>query len=171
MVVRSYVGGPADRAGAQPGDVVLEVAGRPVRTVADWNTALASVSVGGTLPVKVDRSGDRIELQIPAETFPFSLAPNIVFDLVGVEVTEITRALRRQLALRVDGVVVTGVRPGSPAARVGFRAGDVIAQVNNERVVRPEDFFQAVPKMLERDSVFLVVVRRNTAYHVTVDFT
>jgi len=89
---------------------------------------------------------------------------------VGVEITDITRALRRQLALRAEGVVVTGVRPGSPAHRVGFRAGDVISRVNNVRVAKEEDFFNAVPRMLERDSVLLVVVRRGAAYYVTVDF-
>jgi S1-C subfamily serine protease len=170
-VVRSYVGGPADRAGVQPGDLVLQVAGRQVRTAADWNTVLGAVQVGGHIGVKVNRSGAEMDLSIAAETFPFPLAPNIVFDLVGVEVTDITRALQRQLALRTEGVVVTGVRPGSPAHRVGFRAGDVIAQVNNVRITKEEEFFKTVPRMLERDSVLLVVVRRNAAYYVTVDFT
>jgi serine protease Do len=171
MVMRSYVEGPADRAGAQPGDVVLKMDGRPIQSVADWNTALGSIAVGTHVPVTVNRNGTEVVLSIAAETFPFPLAPNIVFELVGVEVTDITRALRRQLALRVQGVVVTGVRPGSPADRVGFRAGDVIAQVNNVRVTKEEEFFQAVPRMLERDSVLLVVVRRNTAYYVTVELT
>lgn len=171
MVVRSYVGGPADRAGAQPGDLVLQVDGRTVKTAADWNTALGSVQVGGHITVKVSRSGVEVDLTIAAETFPFPLAPNIVFDLVGVEITNITRALRRRLALRTQGVMVTGVRPGSPADRVGFRAGDIIAQVNNVRCTTPEEFFKAVPRMLERDSVLLVVVRRDAAYYVTVDFT
>ncbi len=171
MVLRSYVGGPADRAGAHPGDLVLQVNDRPVRTAADWNTILGSVQVGGHIAVKVNRGGAEVDLSIAAETFPFPLAPNIVFDLVGVEVTNITRALRRQLALRAEGVVVTGVRPGSPAQRVGFRAGDVITRVNNARVTKEEEFFNAVPRMLERDSVLLVVVRRHASYYVTVDFT
>ncbi len=171
VVVRSYVGGPADRAGAHLGDVVLQVNGRSVRSAADWNTALGSVQVGGRIAVKVNRSGTEVDLSIAAETFPFPLAPNIVFDLVGVEIADITRALRRQLALRVQGVVVTGVRPGSPAHRVGFRAGDVITRVNNARVTKQQEFFNAVPRMLERDSVLLVVVRRNASYYVTVDFT
>ena len=53
---------------------------------------------------------------------------------------------------------------------MGFRAGDVITRVNNVRVTKEEEFFNTVPRMLERDSVLLVVVRRNAAYYVTVDF-
>jgi serine protease Do len=171
MVVRSYVGGPADRAGVKPGDLVVAMDGRPIHSVADWNTSLGSVHVGGRVPVKVSRNGTDVTLAVPAETFPFPLAPNIVFELVGVEVTDITRAIRRQLGTGTAGVVVTGVRPGSPADRVGIRSGDVIARVNDARVSKEDEFFQAVPRMLERDSVLLVVVRRNAAYYVTVDLS
>ena len=106
---------------------------------------------------------------MPAETFPFALAPDIVADLVGIELADITPEMRRRYPLPSRGVVVTGVRPGSPAARVGFRSGDVIAKVNAARVLSVDEFSQAVPRMLERESVLFVAIRHNTAYYVTVD--
>jgi len=169
VVVRSYVGGPADRVGVKPGDMVVSVDGTPVRTLADWDTSIGSAKVGEPVQVTVDRGGETHELTVPAETFPFALAPDIVADLVGIELADITPEMRRRYPLPSRGVVVTGVRPGSPAARVGFRSGDVIAKVNAARVLSVDEFSQAVPRMLERASVLFVAIRHNTAYYVTVD--
>lgn len=171
MVMRSYVGGPADRAGVKPGDVLVAVDGRPIRSIADWDTSLGTAHVGGKLQMRLDRGGKPVELPVAVETFPYDLAPNIVADLVGVEVATITDEMRRQAALPRRGVVITGVRPGSPAARVGIKPGDVIGQVNDSRVGTLEEFSKAVPRMLERESVLLVVIRRNTAYYVTIDLS
>jgi serine protease Do len=169
VVVRSYVGGPADRVGVKPGDMVVSVDGTPVRTLAEWDTSIGSAKVGEPVRVTVDRGGEKHELTVPAETFPFALAPDIVADLVGIEIADITGEMRRRYPLPQRGVVVTGVRPGSPAARVGFRSGDVIAKVNAARVLSVDELSQAVPRMLERESVLFVVIRHNTAYYVTVD--
>ena len=117
-VLRSYIGGPADRAGVKPGDILLSVSGQPVRTVADWDTAIRSAQVGRRLPMKLDRGGEILDLKVQAETFPFALAPGIVADLMGMEVAQITPELRR-IGITGRGVVVVGVHEGSPAARVG----------------------------------------------------
>jgi serine protease Do len=169
VVVRSYVGGPADRAGVRPGDVVLEVDGSAIRTVADWNTSIRSAHVGSRLELTLERGGERVRARVAAETFPFALAPTIAAELVGVEVADITEAMRRETPLPGQGVVVTGVRPGSPAARLGMRPGDVITRVNAARVDDMNEFAQAVPRMLEFPSVQMIVVRRGVQYRVTVD--
>jgi len=171
MVMRSYVGGPGDRAGIKPGDVVVAVDGKPIRGLADWDTSLGTAHVGGKLALRLDRGGKPAEATVAVETFPYDLAPNIVADLVGIEISEITDEMRRRATLPRRGVVVTGVRPGSPASRVGIRPGDVIGQVNDSRVGELAEFSRAVPRMLERESVLFVVVRRNTAYYVTVDLS
>ena len=169
-VTRSYVGGPADRAGVKPGDVVVTLDDRPVRTVNDWNTAIGSAKVGTKVRVQVDRDGRSLALEVGAETFPFALAPNIVYELIGLGIENINRATRQRLGHSWRGVVVTSVRRGSPAHRVGIRPGDVISRVNDSAVAEEDHFYQAVPRMLERDSVLLVVIRRNARYYVTVDF-
>ena len=169
MVVRSYVDGPADRSGVKPGDILQTVNGEAIRTQADWDTSVRSVKVGETLQLSVDRGGKEVSLEIPAESFPFAIAPNIMADRVGVEIADITPQMRRQATLPSQGVVITGVRPGSPAGRVGLKPGDVIARVNSTRTPDVKALAQVVPRMLERQSVLLVVVRRVNAYYVTID--
>jgi serine protease Do len=61
----------------------------------------------------------------------------------------------------VEGVVVADVAPGSPAARKGLRAGDVIAMVGAKPVGSPDDVVREVAKAREADrpTVLLKVVR------------
>jgi len=171
MVMRSYVGGPGDRAGVKPGDLVVAVDGKPIRSLADWDTSLGTAHVGGKLALKLDRGGRPAEASVAVETFPYDLAPNIVADLVGVEIANITDEMRRRATLPRHGVVITGVRPGSPASRVGIKPGDVIQQVNDSRIDQVEEFSRAVPRMLERESVLFVVMRRGVSYYVTLELS
>jgi serine protease Do len=79
-----------------------------------------------------------------------------------MELSSVTRALRRELELRGDvkGVVVTAVDPESPAARQGIRRGTVITEVQNAAVDSPGDFVRRVEALKaegRRSAVFLVL--------------
>lgn len=169
LVVRSYVGGPADRGGVRPGDAVTAVNGQAIQSLADWDTHVRSAEVGGNLALTLDRGGETVDVRVVAETFPYALASNIVADLIGIELADITDGMRRQGRLPASGVVVTGVRPGSRGDRVRMRPGDVIGRVNAIPIHDLEGFSRAVPRMLERRSVLLVVIRHGVGYWVTVD--
>ena len=73
LVVASVRPGlPADRAGLRVGDVLLEVAGRPVRTLADYDAVAVSFRAGWETEVAVERSGRRLALEvIPGVPFPW----------------------------------------------------------------------------------------------------
>jgi Do/DeqQ family serine protease len=67
VIVELLRGSPADRAGVQPGDVVVAVDGRPLDETAQLRNALAQVEVGSELRLTVLREGRRIEIRIPVE--------------------------------------------------------------------------------------------------------
>ncbi len=67
MIVELVQGSPADRAGVQPGDVVVAVNGRPIEGTAELRNALAQVEVGGELRLTVVRDGRRREIRIAVE--------------------------------------------------------------------------------------------------------
>jgi 2-alkenal reductase len=71
VVQRVVPGGPADRAGltgadadGRTGDVIVEVGGRPVRTLADLARELVRIGVGGTAPLTVERAGQRRRVDV-----------------------------------------------------------------------------------------------------------
>ena len=58
---------PADRAGLEPGDVVLELDGRPVENAAQLRNELAAAAVGAVLRLGIWRNGRTRELRVPVE--------------------------------------------------------------------------------------------------------
>jgi serine protease Do len=60
-------GGPAEKAGIQAGDILTEIGGTAVTTLADMNTALMQHNVGDTVKVKVWRNGSDMTLDVILE--------------------------------------------------------------------------------------------------------
>jgi serine protease Do len=67
MVVEMLRNSAADRAGVEPGDVVLAVQGRPVESAAQLRNELARAAVGSRLRLTVARGRRRLEITVPVE--------------------------------------------------------------------------------------------------------
>jgi Do/DeqQ family serine protease len=67
LVVELLRDSPADRAGVEPGDVIIEVDGRPVENAAQLRNELARAEVGSSLRVTLRREGRRRTLRIRVE--------------------------------------------------------------------------------------------------------
>ena len=112
---------PAAQAGVLPGDVVRTADGRRVRTSADLITAI-NVRLGADTRWIVERGGRLVELHI-AEA---RVAPPPGQGAVGVSLADAR-------------LTVEGIDPGSPAARSGLRAGDLILGAGGRRVLSEDD--------------------------------
>ena len=117
---------PAAQAGVLPGDVVRTADGRRVRTSADLITAI-NVRLGADTRWIVERNGRLVELHI-AEA---RVAPPPGQGAVGVSLADAR-------------LTVEGIDPGSPAARSGLRAGDLILGAGGRRVLSEEDLRAAL---------------------------
>ncbi|MCP4042746.1 MAG: PDZ domain-containing protein [Gammaproteobacteria bacterium] len=56
--------GPADRAGLQRGDLIVEMAGRKIENIYDYTHALNGAKVGQPVPLVVQREGHRVQLTV-----------------------------------------------------------------------------------------------------------
>ncbi len=63
-------GGPAAQAGVRPGDVILQVAGKPTNTVPQLLTAVAALKPGESAQFQVQRGDERVELAVVAGMRP-----------------------------------------------------------------------------------------------------
>ncbi|MBM3485793.1 MAG: Do family serine endopeptidase [Alphaproteobacteria bacterium] len=136
-----FPGGPAARAGIRVGDVIVAVNGREVADGASFRFRIATLPLGSAADVAVVRAGAERRLAMALEAAP-ETPPRATAELdgrhpfAGATVANLSPALSEGIGLagQYRGVVVLDVRRGSVAARVGFRGGDVIAQVNGADV-------------------------------------
>jgi serine protease Do len=141
VVNELYPGGPADRAGIEPGDVILTVGGQPVLDLKAMNFRLATMGVGKTVPLGLQRRREALTLDLalapPPEDPPSD--PRVLGGhqpLSGATVVNLSPALAEDLGLGDlwQGVMVLKVARGSPARRLGFRPGDLVWGVNGEAI-------------------------------------
>src|SRR6266566_4551897 len=141
-------GGPADKAGLKPGDVVRKVNGQTVDDSGQLVAMVTDTNPGTTVTLDILRDGKPMTLKATLGERPANLAatatPNRPSEgtLRGVTVQDLTPALRDQLGLpsSVSGVVISEVDPNSPAAQAGLQQGDVIQSINRHALNSVAEF-------------------------------
>jgi serine protease Do len=174
LIARAQEGGPAAAAGLRAGDVVLRFNNQDVREMRNLPRIVADTAVGASVPVVVWRDGREVTVQVtlgelPAEqaqagaTTPEPARPDAPVELtgLGMQVAAITPELRERFRLRPDatGVVVVDVTAGSPAAEREIRAGDVVLEVQQERVTNPRELQERLERLRRQNratALFLV---------------
>ena len=124
---------PAAHAGLQPGDVVVAIDGRPVRSAAELRARLGVMPVGEEVALKVLRGAQTRTLRARIGPIEARAVPGgqSVPELAGARFADAERSTESG-AERV--IVVTGVQPGSPADQNGLQPGDLVVGVNGRRV-------------------------------------
>ena len=136
-----FAGSPADTAGLRPGDVVLDVNGQSVDDRESLAYRVATRPLGATAELGVWRRGKTLQLRVAMQAAPEQPPRDTTelagrFPLAGAVVANCSPAVAEERGEERPraGVVVVGVRPDSPAERVGVRRGDAVLAVNGERV-------------------------------------
>jgi serine protease Do len=178
-------GGPASKAGIQQGDVIVRINNQDVTFDNTLSFVVANTPVGSTVPIELIRAGERRTVraniaQRPAESVVMarsgmptdgedeetpakSEASEATKQSLGITLQPLTAALRATLKLpeTVQGVVISGISPGSDAASQGLQRGDVIVQINQQPTPTPTAAAQAVEaaRRANRETVLMLVQR------------
>jgi len=163
LVAQVISGSPAEKAGIEQGDVIVEFNGKEVSDSKELPRIVASTPVGKAVTIKLSRDGKVLDRQVKVgemeEKVEVAKAPSSHKPL-GITVQNITPEIAKGLGLKKDmGVVVTGVEPGSPVANAGIQTGDVIREVNRKPVKDVDDFVQKIEKAKDQDNILLFLQR------------
>jgi serine protease Do len=162
LVSQVVSGSPAEKAGIEQGDIILEFDGKEVSDSKDLPRIVASTPVGKAVTLKVSRNGKITDRQVKLgemeEKVEVTKAPS--HKSLGITVQNLTPEIAKGLGLKKEaGVVVTRVEPGSPAENAGIQTGDVIREVNRKPIKDVEDFVQKVEKAKGPANVLLLIQR------------
>jgi serine protease Do len=146
---------PALKAGLKAGDTIVKLDGKDVEDARDLARKVARVAPGEPVPVTIVRDGKTMELAVKIGVMPDE--PKMAGARVPDEKTSLA-ALGIELAPAPDGagVQITGVKPGSPAADRGLKAGDVILEVAGREVNEPGDVKDALADGAKKRVLMLV---------------
>jgi Do/DeqQ family serine protease len=142
-------GGPAARAGLKPGDLIVSIDGQEVEDTNAFDYRLATKPLGGTAKLGIIRAGREMAVTVALETAPELPREEITIrsrsPFFGAKVANLSPALADELQLQnVDtGVVIVDVDNGSYASNLGFQRGDVIVEVNGEKIRKTSDLAKA----------------------------
>jgi len=162
LVAQVVSGSPAEKAGIERGDVIVEFDGKEVTDSKDLPRIVALTPIGKAVTIKLLRNGKAFDRQVKVgemeEKVEVAEAPS--HKSLGITVQNLTPEIAKGLGLKKDtGVVVTRVEPGSPAADAGIQTGDLVQEVNRKPVKNVEDFVQKVEKAKGQDNVLLLIQR------------
>jgi serine protease Do len=173
-------GSPAARGGIEPGDIIIEYNGKFIRRRDELVTMVVSTKPGTTVSVKVLRDKQERSLNVTVDELnleeessrrargdtPDGVDESSAF---GLTLSTLTADTARRLRLPPDteGVLVTDVDPGSPAAR-NIQRGDVIQTINRKPVSSPQEASRALGAVPSGSTAFLLILRNGQQTFVTL---
>ncbi|MGE0697520.1 MAG: Do family serine endopeptidase [Hyphomicrobiaceae bacterium] len=163
-VMRVYAASPAAEARLEPGDVIVAVDGQEVADPRAVQYRLTTRGVGKRSRLDVIRQGRRQVVEVALTSAPQPSRGDIrnlagVHPLDGARVVNLYPPLAEELGLdETDGVVVVEVKSGSIAARLGFKAGDVIVSVGDKAI---DSVATLEPLLKARRRVWQMAIKRD----------
>jgi serine protease Do len=171
LVVQVEKGSPADKAGIQAGDVIIEMDGKPVENQLALRDMIAEKGPDAEARFKIVRGGRTLTVSAKLATHPedvktppvrgkAEIAPQTPLDKLGIRVSSVPDDMRKTLQ-QSQGAFVTELDRDSAAAEAGLRVGDLIVAVNDKPIQSPSDFEQAMRGIKSGQMVRLRVLRQS----------
>ena len=163
LITRVLAGSPAAQAGLKVGDLILSIDGQAVDDPNAFDYRFATKPLGGAAELGLRRKGREVKAKVSLRTAPESPREEITIrtrsPFFGAKVANLSPALSDELQLRnADrGVVILDVDNGSYASNIGFRRGDVIVTVNNQRIEKTGDLARVAA---EPHRTWRIILRR-----------
>lgn len=164
LIARVFENSPAEKAGIQADDVLVEFNGKKVRRYTDLPPLVGLVTPGDEVDLAVIRNGETVNLDVtigvlddatlasaepaaPTSDNPLNILVSDAGDRNGVSVDQV-----------LDG----------PAQQAGMREGDIITMMRNEFVRDKGDFDRIVSELPENGAVAVRILRGESIVYLAI---
>ncbi len=175
LVADVVQGGPADKAGLQQGDIIVKLNGKEFENAQALSRNVANLGPDSQASLTIIRHGKEQSVKVTIGTMPDDAAGKSgdspqKEDEWGIEVQNITPDMAQRFGWdsHERGVVITGIDPNGPAARSKLSEGDLIKEVNRNKISNLREYTQALKDAKQESTLLLLVKRGDNTFYVAL---
>ena len=166
LVAKVIEDSPADKAGFEVGDVILNYNDAPISFSSDLPPMVGISKVGDVIPVEVIRRGKKLSLNVTIAQLPDDgetpggsqgSAPQQKSNALGITVKDLNDEQKKAQELE-HGVIITDVGDG-PAQAAGIRNGDLLMMLNSVKIKNVKHFEEILAGLPENRSIPVLIQR------------
>ena len=174
LVAEVHPGSPAEKAGLQREDIIIEYNDQPIKEMNELPRLVAATPPGTKTTVKVLREGKEKTLPITVTELKEERLAEESEEIedessIGLVVEDVDPRLARRFGLKEDkGVVVVNTVSGSAAEEAGIRRGDIILEVNGKEVADVKAFQKIMAEQPKKAFVRFLIRREGRTLFLAV---
>ena len=165
LVAKVIPDGPADKAGIQVGDIIVDFNGHVIETSGELPPIVGMSAVNEKATIKIIRQGDKEDLSVKIGLLPpqanqiiAGTAPEFAVNRLNLAVSDLSDEQRQQLEVGKNGVLVQKVSKGI-ALDAGIQPGDVILRVQNTPIKNAAEFNKIIANLPLKKSIAMLIQR------------
>ena len=166
---------PAEKAGIKAGDVIISYSGKEISQMSMLPAMVASTNVGEKAELVLIREGKKQNITVEIgrmedEEAILAGTETGTSKKLGITVQEITPKIAESLGIEeVHGLIVNNVDSSSAAAEAGIMRGDILLEINRERVDNIADYKKSLQAAEEKKSILLLIERDHNTRFVVIE--
>lgn len=172
-VAKSYEENPAYEAGIRQGDVIISINGKKINSSRDLTITIANLKVDQKIKVKLIREGKEKTIPVRLGKRPDQIADNQSlglnqYDDFGFMFKPVDNEIAQRLGypMGIKGLIVSQIKPNTLAAQSGVRVGDLLVEINHNKIKTVADYSGALNKIQKGDTAHLLFRRGNSQVFV-----
>ena len=172
LVTQVFEGDPAEKGGIQTNDIIIAVDGQTVSSVRELSGIIADTRVGKRTAITYLRDGKKktvyVELAKRQDDELQARKETKTSDDIGMKLMDLTPDKAAQFGYEEgeSGVLVVNIASDSKAADAGVRRGDLIKEVNHEKIASVKDYEKTIKKIDSGESIQLLIRRPRVGFVV-----
>ena len=149
LAIDVFLGSPAFKGGIRPGDFVIKLNGKEVKSVDQLVRDVGDLRSGTTAEFVVIRDGKEQTLSVKIEERDQKIVADSSKLWPGFVGYELNDEIRDKLKIdkKQAGVLVTNITNKTPAVIIGLKSGDIITAVNDVPVATMREFYRELAKV------------------------
>jgi serine protease Do len=166
---------PAEKAGLKRGDVITEYNGKTITSPTILRNMIANTVPGEKHKLKIRREDKILSIDVVIGELPGEPEQEVIsgekFEnvMTGITVQDMTLDIAQKLKIpdRIKGVIISDIADNSAASGILTR-GDIIQEINRQKIGNIKDYREIVSKMKKDEDVLLLIYRKGTSLYVTL---